>query len=225
MQNSIIRLLKLFLGLFLYALGIVLTINANLGLSPWDVFHQGLGRVAGLTMGQASIIVGLVLVVVNVALGERIGWGTLGNMVFIGLFLDFLMLNHYVPACHNWLSGTVMMLSGLYVIGIATYFYLAAELGAGPRDGLMVALTKKTGKSVRLIRNSIELSVLVVGYFLGGYVGIGTVVMAVVIGYFVQFNLKLFKFDVNSIQHRFIDDDIRYVMGVLGKGTSKQENS
>ena len=209
MKNIIMRIARLFIGLFLYAVGIVMTINANLGLAPWDVFHQGIAINIGITIGKVSIIVGLILVIVNSIMGEKLGWGTLCNMLFIGLFIDFLMLNKIIPACHNFLSGIIMMGLGMFIIGISSYLYLSAELGSGPRDGLMVVLTKKTNKSVRLVRNTIETAVLIIGYFLSGFVGLGTFIIALSIGFFIQFAFTLFNFDVNNIEHRFINEDIK----------------
>jgi uncharacterized membrane protein YczE len=211
MKEVIKRFAKMFLGLFLYAYGIVMTINADLGLAPWEVFHQGLSLNIGITMGQASIYVGVVIVVLDSLFGERVGWSTLFNMVFIGLFLDILMLNHLVPVFQSVILRFLMMLLGMFVIGIASYFYISAGFGSGPRDGLMVALTKKTDKSVRFIRNSIELGVLAIGYILGGSVGIGTAIMAVTMGYFVQVSFRLFKYDLKETKHRFIDEDIKYI--------------
>lgn len=211
MNKVIKRMAKLFLGLFLYALGIVMTINANLGLAPWEVFHQGLSRNLGITMGQASIYVGMLFVVLDSLLGERLGWGTLFNMLFIGVFIDVLMLNRLVPVFQGLVPRYAMMLLGMFTIGVASYFYISAALGSGPRDGLMVALTKRTTKSVRFLRNCIELSVLAIGYVLGGSVGIGTVIMALSAGYFVQFAFKLFRFNLKETRHRFIDEDIKYL--------------
>ncbi|MBA1334672.1 MAG: hypothetical protein HPY66_2576 [Firmicutes bacterium] len=217
MKEIVLRILRLFLGLFLFAVGIVMTINANLGLAPWDVFHQGISNKIGITMGQASIAVGVLLVILNGVLGERLGWGTLCNMVFVGLFLDFLMLNQLIPVFESIILRLVMMALGLFVIGVASYFYIGAGLGSGPRDGLMIAFTKKTGRSVRLIRNSIETSVLVMGYILGGFVGIGTLIMALTVGHFVQFAFKILNFDVNTVEHRFIDEDIKLLRRMLSK--------
>ena len=206
MKGLFLPLVRLFIGLFLYAVGIVFTINANLGLAPWDVFHQGISRLSGITMGQASILVGLVIVIVDWAFGEKVGIGTICNMLFIGIFIDILMLNNLIPVFSNLIAKVIMMLLGMFIIGIASYFYIGAGLGSGPRDGMMVALTKKTGKSVRFVRNSIEFTAVVIGYFLGGTVGIGTLVMVVAGGYFVQFAFKIFKFDVKAVDHQFIDD-------------------
>lgn len=211
------KVIRLFIGLFLYAVGIVLTINANLGLAPWDVFHQGMTHLVSITMGQASIAVGIILVILNAVLGERLGWGTLFNMLFIGLFMDLIMLNHLIPICKGLLTGAIMMVFGMIVIGIASYFYIGAGLGSGPRDGLMIALTKKTSKSVRFVRNAIELSALIVGYLLGGYAGVGTLIMALTLGYIIQFAFKILKFDVSSIKHRFIDEDLKILKEKLLK--------
>lgn len=207
-SSIIYRLARLFFGLFLYAVGIVMTINANLGLAPWDVFHKGLNNTIGITMGQASISVGFIIVVITFFLGERIGWGTVFNMYFIGVFMDILMTNNLIPTFNSFFPSLTMMLLGMFVIGCATVAYIGAQLGSGPRDSLMIALTKKTHKSVRFIRNAIEISVLSIGYLLGGTVGIGTVIMSLSVGYFIQFSFKLFKFDVTKIHHRYIDEDI-----------------
>jgi uncharacterized membrane protein YczE len=221
LKNGMLRGSRLFVGLFLYAVGIVMTINANLGLGPWDVFHQGLSKTIGITMGQASISMGIIIVVMNYFVGEKLGWGTLSNMLFIGIFMDILMLNNLIPIYRNTILQIFMMLGGMFVIGLASYFYIGAGLGSGPRDGLMVLLTKKTGKSVRFIRNCIEITVLIVGYFLGGFAGVGTIVIALGMGYFVQFAFKLFKFDVKAVRHRYVEDDIKFLKERLVKSTNE----
>lgn len=224
MKQILQRVIRLFVGLFLYAVGIVLTINANLGLAPWDVFHQGLAHLTSITMGEASIAVGIILIIVNSVLGERLGWGTLCNMLFIGLFMDLIMINNIIPIVNGIISGLVMMFLGMIVIGIASYYYISAGLGSGPRDGLMIVLTKKTGKSVRFIRNTIEISALIVGYLLGGFVGIGTLIMAIVLGYIIQFVFKVFKFDLSTITHRMINEDVKDLKEKLAKGRFPNTN-
>lgn len=222
MKKASLTLGRLFLGLFLYAVGIVLTINANLGLSPWDVFHQGVSKNLGITMGQASIAVGFIFIILDWILGEKVGLGTICNMLFIGTFMDFLMLNNLIPIFNNLFAQIIMIILGMFIIGAASYFYIGAGLGSGPRDGLMVALTKRTKKSVSFIRNSIEFSVLTIGYILGGTVGIGTLIMVFALGYLVQLAFKLFKFDVKKVQHRFIDDYIRTLKESIAE---KKENT
>ncbi len=216
-KKIFVLLIKLFAGLFLYSVGIVMTINANIGLAPWDILHQGISLHTGITMGQASIGIGLIIVIVNSLLKEKIGWGTLGNMFFIGLFLDILMKHKVIPIFDNFILQVMMLCLGMFVIGVATYYYVGVGLGAGPRDGLMIGLTKHTNKSVRLVRNTIETTVLILGYFLGGFLGVGTVIVALTIGYFVQFAFKLFNFDVSKIEHRFIEDDVKWIKEKLTK--------
>ena len=221
LKKTFLRIARLFAGLFLYAVGIVLTINANLGLGPWDVFHQGLSQTLGITMGQASIAMGLIIVAVNYFMGEKIGWGTLCNMLFIGIFMDFLMLNKLIPVFDSVLLQVGMMLAGMFIIGIASFLYIGAGLGSGPRDGLMVMLTKLTKKSVRFVRNGIEITVLIAGYFLGGFVGVGTILIALSIGYFVQLAFKLFKFDIKKVTHRYVEDDIKFIKDYFVQAAEK----
>lgn len=209
MKETGLRVIRLFVGIFLYSTGIALTINANIGLAPWDVLHQGLSKTIGITIGQASIGMGIIIVIINSIMKENVGWGTLSNMLFVGVFLDLLLLNHLIPVFENIVARVAMMFGGMFVLGVASFLYIGVGLGAGPRDGLMVGLTKRTGKSVRLIRSSIETCVVGMGYLLGGSVGAGTLIMALSIGYFVQLAFQLFKFDVNNVEHRFIDQDIK----------------
>lgn len=220
MKTIGLRIIRLFIGLFLYATGIVMTINANLGLAPWDVFHQGLSKTLNITIGQASIGVGLILIIYNSILKEKLGWATLGNMLFIGIFVDLLMINHLIPVFEGFFWRLAMLLMGIFVIGVASVFYIGAGFGTGPRDGLMVVLKKKTGKSIRFIRNSIEITALAIGYFLGGFVGLGTLITALSIGYIVQFVFRLFKFDVSEVEHRFIDEDIKLIRNIGNKKKS-----
>jgi uncharacterized membrane protein YczE len=201
-------IIRLFLGYALYALGIALTVEAKMGLAPWDVLHQGLSQTLGISFGMASIGVGILIVLLNVRLGERVGWGTIGNMIFIGLFLDLLFASGWLPSPQTIPFKVIQLIVGMFVIGLASYVYLGCGLGSGPRDGLMVALTKKTGKPVALIRNGIELSVLTVGYFLGGSIGVGTVITALGIGFAVQWTFRLLKFDVRAQKHRYVDQDL-----------------
>lgn len=215
MRKFILTLLRLLIGLFLYAVGIVFTINANLGLSPWDIFHQGISRLTGITMGQASIIIGVLIIILDWVMGEKIGIGTIGNMLLIGIFMDILMLNHVIPVFNNLIVRVLMLILGMFIIGIACYFYIGAGLGSGPRDGLMVALAKKTNKPVKLIRSCIEFIPLVAGYFLGGTLGIGTLAMMLFGGYFIQLSFKLFNFDIREVKHKFINDYIIHVKKVL----------
>lgn len=217
MRKIVLGFIRLFTGYFVCAVGMVMTINANIGVSPWDVFHQGLGKVFNLPIGRASIIAGLIIVILDILLGQNIGWGTIFNMIVIGIFVDFLMLNRLIPIFDGFFPSLLMMLLGMLILGYGCYIYIGAGYGAGPRDGLMVALTKKTNKSVRFVKNSVEILAIVAGYFLGGSVGIGTAIMSIAGGYFFQFAFKTVNFNVSEVKHRYISDDIRFLKGKLLK--------
>lgn len=211
MKEILFRLVKMTIGFFLLALGIVMTINANLGVAPYDVFHQGLSNTFGITMGMASIIVGLFIITLDIILGQSIGWASVMNILLIGFFIDVLMLNNLVPTLSGFLPNIIMILLGILIQGYGCWIYISVGLGAGPRDGLMVVLTRKTGKSVRLVKSFVEVIVTLIGYLLGGSIGIGTLIMALLGGQIFQFTFKTVKFDVSSVETRFISDDIKYL--------------
>ncbi|HMM69650.1 MAG TPA: hypothetical protein PKD08_04070 [Gudongella oleilytica] len=200
-------------GLFLFALGIVMTVNANLGVSPWDVFHQGLSKTFGITLGRANIITGFFIIGLDVVLGQTIGWATIMNMLLIGTFIDILMLNNLVPVFDSFIPSLIMLLLGVLIEGYGCYIYISGGMGAGPRDGLMGVLTRRTRRSVRLIKSAIEVIVVTVGIFLGGKFGIGTLIMALFGGAIFQFAFKTVNFKVNQVQHRFIQDDLKLLKG------------
>ena len=224
-KKIVLRIGRLFFGLFLFSLGIIMTINANLGLQPWDVFHQGMSKNLNITIGQANIMVGATLIIVNSLLKEKLGWGTLANMLFVGYFMDLILLYNLVPKFDNYILRFMMMCGGMFVLGVASYYYIGTGLGAGPRDGLMVVITKKTKKSVGLVRNCIEITILILGIILGGFFGWGTIFTAVTIGFFIQFAFKVFKFDVTTVEHRFIDEDIRWLKQRFISKSAKQTES
>ncbi|MDF2656479.1 MAG: hypothetical protein K0R19_2953 [Bacillota bacterium] len=201
MKEFFIRLLRLLFGLFLYAFGIVVTLNAHIGYAPWDVFHVGFAKTTGISIGTASIIAGAVIGIVAVLLGEKLGLGTILNMVLIGIFLDLILRLSIIPQAGNFVLGTIMLIIGLFIIALASYFYIGSAFGAGPRDSLMVALTRKTKLSVGVCRGTIELLAVFAGWMLGGMVGFGTILSAFAIGFCVQTTFKLLKFDAGEIQH------------------------
>ncbi|MDF3000405.1 MAG: hypothetical protein K0Q48_524 [Bacillota bacterium] len=201
MKQFFIRLLRLIFGLLLYAFGIVVTLNAHIGYAPWDVFHVGFAKTAGISIGTASIIAGAVIGIIAVLLGERLGLGTILNMVLIGIFLDLILRLSIIPQASNFVLGTSMLVIGLFIIALASYFYIGSAFGAGPRDSLMVALTRKTKLPVGVCRGTIELLAVFAGWRLGGMVGFGTILSAFAIGFCVQTTFKLLKFDAAEIQH------------------------
>lgn len=217
MKNTLLKFPRLMIGYFLYALGIVMTINAQQGLGAWGVFHQGLSLQFNITFGTAVIIVGAVIMVLDFILGEKIGWGTIGNVIFIGTFIDLITITNLIPEFENTYLSYLMMFMGMFTISLAAYSYLSARLGAGPRDGLMIALTKRANKPVGIVRGLIEITALTLGYFLGGDVGWGTLIMSLTLGFFFQATFRIFNFDVKKIEHKYIDQDIALLIQKLKK--------
>ncbi|MGM0397200.1 MAG: YczE/YyaS/YitT family protein [Bacillota bacterium] len=205
------QLIKVVLGLFIFATGIVLTINAGLGVSPWDVFHQGMSRTTGITIGQANIIVGFAIIILDIYLGQAIGWATIMNMLLLGTFIDILMLNNLIPLAGSSATGVIMIIAGIIVQSIGFSIYLGQGMGAGPRDGLMVVLTRRSGRSVRVIKSILEVSAVSIGIVLGGSFGIGTVFMALFGGIIFQIVFRIINFRVEAIEHRFIQDDLAQI--------------
>lgn len=198
------RLTQLFIGLILYALGIYFTLQANLGVAPWDAFHQGLAQKFGITFGQASIVVGVVIVIFNMFFKENIGIGTIANTVIIGLIIDLFYKIDLVPEMTHFLSGLFIIILGMVIIALATYFYIGAAYGAGPRDGLMIIMVKVTQKPVGLVRLSLESTVLLAGILLGGKIGVGTIIIALGIGPIVQLVFKILKFEIEKVEHQYL---------------------
>ncbi|MCL2009823.1 MAG: hypothetical protein FWG71_04670 [Synergistaceae bacterium] len=198
--SEFFRVVRLFSGLFAFALGVVMTLRANVGYPPWDVFHQGLGMRMGITIGQANILVATVIVSSTFLMKEKIGVGTICNMLFIGVFMDIILSSGWVPLMRTFVSGVAMMVGGLFVVGMGTVLYMGSGYGAGPRDSLMVILTKRTGKPAGFCRSCIESTALITGWLLGGYAGVGTVISAFGIGMAVQAVFYVLRFDVNKIR-------------------------
>ena len=210
MDNYIKRSIKLILGLFLYALGIFLSIQANIGLAPWEAFSIGVSHLTHLSYGNVIILSGFIIIAIDYALKEKIGFGTILNAILIGVFVDLIQLFNVIPMMSNFWLGLLMLLLGQVVICIASYFYIGAALGCGPRDALMVALGKRMPKvPIGAIRGLIEGSVLLVGWLLGAKVGIGTVISVFGIGLILQFTFKLLRFDVKNIQHESVSDTVK----------------
>jgi uncharacterized membrane protein YczE len=185
-----VRLAQLVGGLLLFGGSLALLVRSRLGLDPWDVFHQGLSVASGLSIGVCTILAGVVVLLLWIPLRQRPGLGTIANVVLVGFSLDAVLL--LIPPTDSVVVRWTYLVAGIVLNGVATSAYIGAGLGPGPRDGLMVGLTRG-GRSVRVVRTAIEVSVLVVGYLLGGTVGIGTVLYAVTIGPIVHRMLPAFS--------------------------------
>ena len=191
------RLAILTAGLFCFAVGVVLTFKSQLGLGPWDCFHLGLSLHLPITVGEATIITGGLVILLSLFLGVRPGVGTIGNMLLIGVFFD--LVYPLVPNLdHPALIWQVLVdVLGVLIVGIGSGLYIKAGLGAGPRDSLMLALTRRTGRRVSLMRATVELSALTIGFLMGGTVGLGTLVFAFGVGPAVELGFRLLRVDAH----------------------------
>ncbi len=181
------RWIFLFLGFACYGLAIAMMVRADLGLGPWDAFHQGVARQSGLKIGTAAMIVGAAVMLFWLPLKQKPGIGTVLNVLCIGPMTNVAL--DYVPHPQGPVAQWALMLGGVVVISIGSALYLPTKLGAGPRDGLMLGLHRKFGLSIRVARTIVEVSVLAAGWFLGGTVGLGTIAFACLIGPLVHWML------------------------------------
>ena len=189
MRSASVRGSALLLGLTGYGFSMAVMVRAGLGLDPWDVFHQGLALKTGMTIGIASAVVGVAVLLAWIPLRNRPGIGTVANVIVIAVTVDAALA--ILPTPTSLVLRVAMMVGAVVLNAISTVLYIGAGLGPGPRDGLMTGLVVRTGLSVRLIRTSIEATVLAVGWLLGGTVGVGTLLYAFGIGPLVQFFVRI----------------------------------
>ncbi|GAA4792947.1 membrane protein [Streptomyces ziwulingensis] len=184
------RLLQLYGGLALYGFSSALLVRSGLGLEPWNVLHQGLAELTGLSMGVVLTLVGAAVLLLWIPLRQRPGLGTVSNVLVIGAAMDATLT--VLPDAHGPAPRVTLLVAGIVLNGAATGLYLAARFGPGPRDGLMTGLNRRTGLSVRLVRTTLEVAVVATGFVLGGTVGVGTVLYALAIGPLAQMFLRMF---------------------------------
>lgn len=179
-----VRGVSLVVGLFLFAVGIVLQLQSELGLSPWDVLNQGLSEQTPLSFGAANIVVALLVLVTAWALGARIGIGTVANAILIGAFIDALLALDAVGslAGHGLAVRIALLVGGIALVALGSVLYIGADLGAGPRDSLMLVGARRTGVRIGGVRAVLEIGAAAAGLALGGTVGVGTLVFAFGIG-------------------------------------------
>ncbi|WPC44599.1 membrane protein [Clostridium sp. JS66] len=197
----LLKMPSLFLGFILFSIATLETVYSNLGVAPWDVLHMGIVYNTHLTLGEISQIVGLIIIFISCFLGIVPGIGSIFNMYFIGIFIDFIDKLGIIRTPNSIPERFFMLLFAIVLTGFGSFFYLRVELGAGPRDGLMEGLVKKLNKPIWVIRGFIEISVLIIGYFLGGPVGVGTLVMAFLVGFSVDTAFKIGKYDSKTTNH------------------------
>ncbi len=191
-------------GFALFGLSIAMMIRSNLGTTPWAVLEVALSQLTNIRPGRMSIIVGFVVLLGALAMREKIGWGTLANILFIGLWEDMFL--SYIPPIHDELIlQSAMLFAAILIMGFASALYIGVDAGAGPRDSLMLALHRTTKLSIRVARAIIEVTVVLVGWWLGGPLGFGTVIFAVLIGPAVQWAFKLLKVQTHKPETEIVE--------------------
>ena len=212
------RMARLLWGLLLCGAGIYLELRANIGLSPWDAFAEGVSRHTGMLFGDAVTITGAVVLLLDVVLREPIGVGTILNAILVGKAVDVLEWLDLVPQCHSMLSGVPVLLLGQLVICVGSYYYIGAAMGCGPRDSLMIAIGKRWPRiPIGLARFSVECTVLAAGWLLGAPVGVGTVLFMFGISFLLQLVFRLFRFDAKGLVHENAAQTLRRWMGARAR--------
>jgi len=185
-------LLVIEIGFAIFALSIALMIRANLGTSAWAVLEVALSKILHISVGTMTVIMGFLVLSGALILRERLGWGTLANILSIGPWEDF-WLSIIPSVTGNLIIQSGMLLAAIFLIGLASAIYIGVDAGAGPRDSLMLAVKRTTGVSIRVARGVIEITVVTIGWLLGGPAGIGTLIYALLVGPSVQWGFKLFN--------------------------------
>jgi len=199
-------------SLFVNGFGVYLTIQANLGAAPWDVLNLGLSKSLGILYGNASIAVSVTILIMDILLGEPIGIAMFIDAIVVGKTVDLFNWLHAVPACRSLMTGIPMMLIGLVILAYTQYMYMIASLGCGPRDTLLVGLAKRL-KRIPIGAVSIGLlsTATLIGWLLGGPVGIGTLICAFATGPIMQAAFRSVHFDATGVHHQRLQDSMKVI--------------
>ena len=202
--------LKASLGLFLYSFGVHLTVKADIGLAPWDVFAMGLSNHLPLTFGQATIMVSIIIVIIDILLKEQIGLGTILDAIIVGVGLDLFEALNFIPISPNYVISILYIIVGLFIMAYSQYLYMSACISCGPRDTFLVGVGKRLRKLPIGVVNIIEaIVVLSIGWLLGGPVGPGTVLTAGCTGLVLQIVCRILKFEPRNLKHEGIFDTVK----------------
>lgn len=216
-NQSLISILKNSLlaafGLFGFGVGVYLTIQANIGVAPWDTFYLGINKVTGIQYGNISIAASIIIILIDVfVLKERIGIGTLLDAVVVGKTVDLMNWLNLVPAQQNMIVGVILMLIGLFIMGFSQYLYMQAGLSCGPRDSMLVGISKKIPKvKVGYIGTAILITVFIFGWLLDGPIGVGTIIAVALQGTLMQVAFNIMKFDPKDITHQDLIQSMRVI--------------
>lgn len=206
-KDYLIDGIELLFGLVLFGAASYITVQANVGLSPWVAFSVGFSKLTGINYGIMHVIISIVILILDVLLKEKIGWGTLGDALIIGTIMSIFDSMHLMPLITGYWEGILAMLAGIFVTAVGSFFYMDAAFGCGPRDALFVALCRIMPKlPVGAVRVILEGSALLAGWLLGAKVGLGTVIAVFGIGIFIEIVFRIMKFDVTRVHHENLLD-------------------
>ena len=200
-------------SLFVNGFGLYLTIQANIGVAPWDVLNLGLSKTLGILYGNASIAVSLTILLIDILLKEPIGIAMFIDAVVVGKAVDFFNWLGPIPPCRSLLTAIPLMIAGLFVLAYTQYAYMIASLGCGPRDTLLVGLAKRAGKiPIGVVSIAILTTATLIGWLLGGPVGIGTILCAFGAGPVMQLAFRTVRFDATGIRHQRLRDSMKVLL-------------
>ena len=208
-----IKILKSTIGLFIFSFGSYMCIPANIGLNPWTAFTIGIADTLNLSFGAVSIMTSIVILFIDLILKEKLGIATILDALLVGIFTDFFLWLNFIPQVNVFWIGIILLLIGQVFISVGVYYYMSAALGCGPRDSLMIAISKRSKSfPVGIARGIIEGSALLIGWLFGAKVGLGTVISVFGISILIQLTFKFFKFDANTVVHQSISQSIRMAL-------------
>ncbi|MBQ9340997.1 MAG: hypothetical protein IJK13_00430 [Lachnospiraceae bacterium] len=217
-RNAVIAIVSLFVNGF----GIYLTMRANIGASPWDVFNLGLSKTFGILYGTASIGVSLTILLIDILLKEPIGIAMFIDAIVVGKSVDFFNFIDIVPKADNIVISIVMMGIGLFIIGYTQLFYMRSSLGCGPRDSLLIGLKKRLKRiPIGVVSIAILSTATLIGYLLGGPVGLGTLICALCAGPIMQFAFQSLSFEATAIRHQNLKESFKIMINDMRNGKRK----
>ena len=213
------RFLKLMIGLFFCGTGSYITIQANIGLAPWDSLNMGLSNVTGLMYGNAAVVVGAAIIIIDLLLHEKIGFGTIINAVVYPKWVD--IWNHFelIPKQDNFFKGVLLLLLGEFSICVGTWLYMSCAMGSGPRDSLMVGIGKRVKKvPIGAVRGSLEAMAVLGGFLMGAKIGVGTLIAVFAVSFILQAVFTVVHFESRNVVHESIADTLKNIFS-RGKTT------
>lgn len=213
------------MGLFIAGFGIYLTMQANIGLSPWDALNEGVAAILGIKFGTASVMIGFIVIGVDLLLREKIGYGTVLDAIIVGKSADFFTYLDILPVQTSIIKSIFFLICGLFVLSLSIYLYMSAALCAGPRDMLLVAIGKKFRKiPIGYVNMAVLAIVTAGGLFLGANIGIGTVISVFGLGFTMQIVFRIFKFEPRNVVNEDILVSTKKLFGKNEEGFAETES-